>query len=203
MAAKTQSEAVQLLRNVNLVPFIRKALEHGSLKNADVTKAVAEYQQFMLLIWANEQKGSPEMVVPTILADTIWHEHIQFTRNYREFCNDLVGRFIDHVPGLEKGTEKFNKAVEHTRNLQRDTSSAGGVNDTFMPMYLGVCGASTSTKSSPIHDAGGHHDHAPVSSGHHSDGGSHGDGHSSSDSGSSCGGASCGGGGCGGGCGGG
>jgi len=37
---------------------------------------------------------------PTIAVDAIWHAHILWTRRYRQDCETLVGRFVDHEPDL-------------------------------------------------------------------------------------------------------
>lgn len=212
MRARNQREAVQVVANLNMDKFVDRAIAHGDLKRDQVERAKIEYRQFMLLIWLNESAGHTQLVVPTVLADAIWHEHIMFTREYREFCENLVGKFIDHVPGLEKGTEPFNRAVVHTRELHRKHSDT----TTFAPNYLGGCGGGTvyvpiesglSTKHAAAGHTSGDHSMPPVSaSDGHSDGSSHGGdggGHGGSDGGGASCGASCGGGGCGGGCGGG
>lgn len=37
-------------------------------------------------------------LVPSKTVDAIWHAHILDTRAYREDCQDVFGRFIDHYP---------------------------------------------------------------------------------------------------------
>ena len=37
-------------------------------------------------------------LVPSKLVDKIWHAHILDTRAYREDCQQVFGRFIDHFP---------------------------------------------------------------------------------------------------------
>lgn len=34
----------------------------------------------------------------TVPIDPFWHAHILFTAQYREFCADVVGEYMDHVP---------------------------------------------------------------------------------------------------------
>lgn len=187
MAARTIEEAKRVIDAVDFTPYLAKAKKHaGFFWDAD--KAIQDYKQFLLLIWFNNKAGNTEVIVPTERADVIWHEHILFTRDYAKFCDDLVGHFVHHMPGLEKGTEPFNKAVEHTKQVQRD-NSGGSSSCGYSPGYMGGCGASTpptsSTPSKGVCDSGSH--------------GSHHDSGASCSSGSSCGGAGCGGGGCGGG----
>lgn len=35
---------------------------------------------------------------PTTKIDAGWHEFLMFTKEYREFCHQHFGRFIDHTP---------------------------------------------------------------------------------------------------------
>ena len=39
--------------------------------------------------------------------DSIWHQFILFTPHYREFCNEMLGNYMDHIP-----TTSFNPSVE-------------------------------------------------------------------------------------------
>lgn len=36
-------------------------------------------------------------------ADYVWHEHITSTKRYRQDCNKIFGKFLDHTPGQPKG----------------------------------------------------------------------------------------------------
>jgi hypothetical protein len=53
-----------------------------------------EYRRFLTL-----KKLYPAVsLVPSKQVDLIWHAHILDTRAYREDCNAVFGRFIDHYP---------------------------------------------------------------------------------------------------------
>jgi len=39
-----------------------------------------------------------EKLGPTDRIDEAWHNFILFTKDYRNFCNRLLGKFIEHVP---------------------------------------------------------------------------------------------------------
>lgn len=41
----------------------------------------------------------------TVPIDPFWHSHILFTVQYREFCNQVVGEYMDHVP-LNRGDSR-------------------------------------------------------------------------------------------------
>ena len=34
----------------------------------------------------------------TLPIDPFWHAHILFTEQYRHFCDDVIGEYMDHVP---------------------------------------------------------------------------------------------------------
>jgi len=53
-----------------------------------------EYRRFLSL----KQWYPGVSLVPSKLVDKIWHAHILDTRAYREDCNNVFGRFIDHYP---------------------------------------------------------------------------------------------------------
>jgi len=54
----------------------------------------AEYRKFLSLHLAY-----PEMdVVPCQIVDEMWHQHILDTAAYREDCEAIFGRFLDHFP---------------------------------------------------------------------------------------------------------
>jgi hypothetical protein len=58
-------------------------------------RAIDEYRKFVFLGVSGE-----EIVTPSKTIDTVWHEHLLFTRAYREFCRDVLERDFDHHPEL-------------------------------------------------------------------------------------------------------
>lgn len=58
-------------------------------------RAIDEYRKFVYL-----GVTSPHEVTPPKAIDQVWHEHQLFTRGYREFCRDVLGRHFDHSPEL-------------------------------------------------------------------------------------------------------
>ena len=54
----------------------------------------AEYRKFLAL-----QLMYPEaVIVPCKIVDEMWHRHILDTAAYREDCDAIFGRFLDHFP---------------------------------------------------------------------------------------------------------
>lgn len=59
-------------------------------------RAADEYLRFMTLL-----SESPAPLSPSDMVDQVWHLHLLHSREYREnFCGRVVGRFLDHHPGL-------------------------------------------------------------------------------------------------------
>ncbi|WP_219932527.1 hypothetical protein [Microbulbifer sp. YPW1] len=57
-------------------------------------KGEEEYRRFLTL----KQMYPGVSLVPSKLVDQVWHAHILDTRAYRQDCNTVFGRFIDHYP---------------------------------------------------------------------------------------------------------
>ena len=58
-------------------------------------RAIGEYKKFVYLGVASEINVTPSRVI-----DQVWHEHLLFSRAYRGFCRDVLGREFDHHPEL-------------------------------------------------------------------------------------------------------
>ena len=74
--------------------------------------AIHEYKKFVYL-----GVSTPIKVTPSKVIDIVWHEHLLFTRPYREFCDHVLGQAFDHNPELlpaDDQTEVFNVQYEAT-----------------------------------------------------------------------------------------
>jgi len=67
------------------------------------TQAIEDYRRFLFLM----QHYPERKIVPSREADQVWHTHILDTAKYREDCDTVFGRFIDHWPyfGLKDADE--------------------------------------------------------------------------------------------------
>lgn len=57
--------------------------------------ALKEYRKFLYL-----GVVSDFIVTPSKIIDVVWHEHLLFSKAYREFCNEVLGQPFDHYPEL-------------------------------------------------------------------------------------------------------
>lgn len=76
-------------------------------------QAILEYKKFMYLAAVSER-----MVSPSEIVDTVWHQHLIFTKSYQEFCQ-ILGKQIQHIPSThnKEDFQKFKLAKEHTSKL--------------------------------------------------------------------------------------
>lgn len=60
-----------------------------------------------------------EPLSPSRLVDTGWHVFVLHTREYREFCRRVAGRFIDHVPT----NDPCARSGQHATALRRTVAT--------------------------------------------------------------------------------
>ena len=79
--------------------------------------AIHEYKKFVYLgIISNFQ------VTPSKIIDIVWHEHLLFTKPYRQFCDEVIQYNFDHHPELipfDDQTEAFAEQYIKTLLLYR------------------------------------------------------------------------------------
>ena len=78
-------------------------------------RVVGEYKKFLYL-----GVVSGPAVTPSRVIDQIWHEHLLFSRGYREFCRDVLQHEFDHHPELlavEEQTSVFREQYDATLAL--------------------------------------------------------------------------------------
>jgi hypothetical protein len=75
-------------------------------------RALDEYRKFVFLGVTGDAPVTPSKVI-----DQVWHEHLLFTKPYREFCRDVLAHDFDHHPELvpvDTQTETFSQQYEET-----------------------------------------------------------------------------------------
>jgi hypothetical protein len=65
-----------------------------TLTLTQATQAIEQYRRFLFL----HHRHPNHPLVPSQEIDRVWHVHILDTAKYREDCQFLFGRFIDHFP---------------------------------------------------------------------------------------------------------
>lgn len=72
----------------------RAARDYNWQGNDEAT-AVKWYVAFLALVYKNP--GGQNYIVTT-QADQLWHTHMTFTVRYRQYCESVLGFFLDHTP---------------------------------------------------------------------------------------------------------
>ena len=65
-------------------------------------RAIDEYRKFVYLGVVADFSVTPPKII-----DQVWHEHLLFSRAYREFCRDVLQRDFDHSPELVPSDEQI------------------------------------------------------------------------------------------------
>ncbi|WP_125461981.1 hypothetical protein [Rhizobium sp. Kim5] len=97
--AKLSSEQHELLQRLGRfsAPYLKeKLLSTGKIKSSDeYDQAFSEFKKFSALtvIYPDKSLG---MVSEEI--DEVWHQFILFTHQYQSFGDDILGRYLHHVP---------------------------------------------------------------------------------------------------------
>jgi hypothetical protein len=91
--------------------------EGEGLTLEQATHAIEQYRRFLFLHYRY-----PDFpLVPSSEIDQVWHTHILDTAKYREDCESLFGRFVDHYPyfGLKDAADqqKLEMAYSQTQAL--------------------------------------------------------------------------------------
>jgi hypothetical protein len=58
-------------------------------------RAIWEYKKFVYLGIVSDFQVTPSRII-----DQVWHEHVLFSKAYREFCTDVIQYPFDHNPEL-------------------------------------------------------------------------------------------------------
>jgi len=115
----TLADIIELLggKNAPVRAFANKIMKKHRLPRAFTFRAIEEYKKFVYL-----GVISDFIVTPSKYIDLIWHEHLLFSKAYREFCNDVINYQFDHQPELiatDGQTELFTQQYLETLDLYR------------------------------------------------------------------------------------
>lgn len=85
-------------------------------------RAIEEYKRFVFLGIVSDFYVTPAKAI-----DQVWHEHLLFTRGYRDFCKGILRQEFDHAPELvptNDQTNAFQAQYEATLDLYRKEFNA-------------------------------------------------------------------------------
>lgn len=93
-------------------PYLQeKLLNEGVFSSPEeYQEAFTEFKKYVALVGLYGKRIS--MASPKV--DEVWHQFILFTREYSDFCDGMLGKFLDHRPK----TSYTPVPAEHKRNLR-------------------------------------------------------------------------------------
>jgi hypothetical protein len=103
--------------NASTKAFANKIMKKHKLPKVFVYRAIEEYKKFIYLGIISDF-----YVTPSKYIDIIWHEHILFSKGYRDFCNNVIHYQFDHQPELvatQDQTDIFTAQYEETLELYK------------------------------------------------------------------------------------
>jgi hypothetical protein len=95
--------------------FADKITRKHNWKSGFALRAINEYKKFVYLGIVSEFYVTPSKVI-----DVVWHEHLLFSKAYREFCTTVIEYEFDHYPELipyAEQTGTFQAQYEETMEL--------------------------------------------------------------------------------------
>jgi hypothetical protein len=97
VAMWASSERRRLVREAPLPRFLKQKLvdayPHLTLRDAELVER--GLRQFFT---ACQRSNKRFVAMPSQVVDSMWHEFILHTSAYRQWCDLVIGRFVDHVP---------------------------------------------------------------------------------------------------------
>lgn len=99
------------INKIDLTNIVSKVCIKNGMSNDMAVKAEMQYRQYLTL-----RSAYPEMIlVPPMLADKLWHEHIMHSEKYMADCDTLFGSYLHHHEGEPETL--LIKGWENTKNL--------------------------------------------------------------------------------------
>ena len=83
--------------------------------------------------------GRRMVAMPSQVVDVAWHEFLLFTRQYRDFCKQGLGRFLDHTPAeaMESPTKAQN-GIKRAWRLSCHRAKEDVKNPTALPVLFAL-----------------------------------------------------------------
>ena len=102
-----QLKRAEFIRTYRLPPgLLRKLMErHPELALKDSALVSRGLRQFFI---AYLMSGKKFVSMPSVVADSLWHEFILYTREYQRFCRHGFGSFMHHTPATVLSANKRN-----------------------------------------------------------------------------------------------
>src|SRR5262245_19594358 len=98
------------------LPFAGRLSKDNGWSRLYSLRVIEEYRKFAFLM-----AEAGHMAVPSDQVDQAWHQHLQYTRSWSDFCRNVMRQPIDHEPtrGGNAETDRFRDLSERTLGSYR------------------------------------------------------------------------------------
>lgn len=98
LSDKKEKDRIEYFKNYKIPLYIKERFlndfDYLEEDYEDIEKALMDYFSLFL---PKEHNGLI-FDFPSQVVDDLWHTFILYTKDYRDFCENSFGRFIDHIP---------------------------------------------------------------------------------------------------------
>jgi hypothetical protein len=97
---KLSREKLEILKRIDKyqLPFLEmNMLSREKWTRRDLSNAILEFKKFVALAGFGIQPLA--MIGPKV--DDVWHNFLLFTKQYNSFCEQTIGKYINHQPHTE------------------------------------------------------------------------------------------------------
>lgn len=124
VASRRRTARTRFIDSYRFPPGIRARVRkrYPHLAEADLDRVLAGLTAWFQI---SLQAGRRRVSMPSQAVDAAWHEFILFTRNYRDFCNKALGRFLHHTPA--EAMRSPTEAQEGIRRAWRLSCAREGI----------------------------------------------------------------------------
>lgn len=96
-----------------LISAILKNDKKLNLTEQVVNEVCEEYKKFLFLAKTNPTAN----LVPSLMIDEVWHDHILHTKQYANDCNQIFGSYMHHLPSINEEGEDISETFQLYRNV--------------------------------------------------------------------------------------
>jgi len=137
---KDQQKRLDVIDQLDLSVEKRAVLALEACKPRHIDLLEREFKRFLVL--ALLVKSDDYRLVPSRPVDALWHELILNTPKYREFCDKVFGRYLDHKPEASRARAQAIYAGEPFAQMRVLLNDAFGAPPEAMwgdPAFCGPC----------------------------------------------------------------
>jgi len=110
-------EAVNYIESIDFALMRDKMVKHYGWRLSEVEQGIRLYRNYLIL----HLRYPGEKLPPSVDIDEVWHNHILDTERYRNDCEKIFGKYLDHYPyfGIDghSNLHDTTKAFERTQEL--------------------------------------------------------------------------------------